>query len=129
MHTQNWFRIQCFILYAAFCFFLMLSTIIIKAWIPLSLSQHPSLLIITLGKSSRRHPVSTQSWWMQVFASQSTLAGVFWTTSLMSLSLLCQHCLVHFTWIVCEIGGKWLNSCFVECYFQDLFKTTCSILV
>ena len=33
-------------------------------------------------------------------------------------------------WIVCEMGGKWpCNYCFVGYCFQDLFKTTFSILV
>ena len=33
----------------------------LTAWIPLILSCNPSLLIITLGKSPRWHPVSAQS--------------------------------------------------------------------
>ena len=32
-------------------------------------------------------------------------------------------CLVHLTWIVSEMGGKWLyKCCFVGCCLQDLFK-------
>ena len=32
--------------------------------------------------------------------------------------------------MACETGGKWpYNCCFVECCFQYLFKTVCSILV
>ena len=39
----------------------------------------------------------------------------------------CLVCLT--TWVVCEIGGSWQYSfCFLRCCFQDLFKTTCSIL-
>ena len=39
-------------------------------------------------------------------------------------------CLARLTWIVCEMGGKWsYNFCFVECCFQDLFKTSINILV
>ena len=31
---------------------------------------------------------------------------------------------VHLSWMVCEMGGKWLNSYyFVECCFKDLSKT------
>ena len=34
----------------------------------------------------------------------------------------------YWSWIVYEMGGKWLyNCCFVWCCFQDLFKTACSI--
>ena len=37
--------------------------------------------------------------------------------------------LVHLTWMVCEIGGKWLySSYFVRCCFQDLFKRARSII-
>ena len=57
----------------------------------------------------------------------------FHRTSLMTSFLLFQQyptCLVCLNWVVFEIGGKWLYSCcFVGCYFQDLFKTACSILV
>ena len=56
-----------------------------------------------------------------------------WRTSLMSSSWLPQQwllCLVHVTWIVGEMVGKWpYNCCLVECYFQNLFETTGSILV
>ena len=51
----------------------------------------------------------------------------------MNLSLLfqqCPACHIHLTWMVCEMGGKWIYSCcFVGWCFQDMFKTTCSILV
>ena len=36
---------------------------------PLTLSCYPSLSNIALGKFSRRHTVSVQSWWMQIFDS------------------------------------------------------------
>ena len=52
--------------------------------------------------------------------------------SLIRSSLLlwqCPACLVHQTWMVLEMGGRWLYSCcFVGCCFQDLFNTACSIL-
>ena len=33
------------------------------------------------------------------------------------------------TWMVCEMGSRWLYSCcFVGCCFQDLLKTACSIV-
>ena len=47
-------------------------------------------------------------------------------TSHLSSSLLlqqCPMCFVRLTWIVCEMGGSWLNSCcFVEYCFQDFWK-------
>ena len=53
--------------------------------------------------------------------------------SFMNLSLLLQQgpaCFPYLTWIICKMGSKWpYNSCFLECCFQDLLKTTCSILV
>ena len=52
---------------------------------------------------------------------------------LMSLSLLfqlCQACIVHLIWMVCEMRGKCPYNCYFIGYcFQDLFKTACSILV
>ena len=58
---------------------------------------------------------------------------VYRRTSLLSLSLLLQLYPVRLaclTWMACTIGGKWSCHChFVECCFQDLFKTACSILI
>ena len=54
-------------------------------------------------------------------------------TPLMNWFLLLQQlqaCFVCLTWMVYEMGGKWTFSCcFVECCFQDLFKTTHRVLV
>ena len=54
-------------------------------------------------------------------------------TSVISLFLLhwqCPACLFRFTWMVCEMDDWWpYCCCFVECCFQDLFKTARSILV
>ena len=36
---------------------------------------------------------------------------------------------VYLTWMVFEMECYWLDSCFVRCWFQDLFKTAHSILV
>ena len=59
--------------------------------------------------------------------------GVHRSTSLMSLSLLlqqCPACLVHLTWIVFIMGGRWPYSwCLVECCCQDLFNIARIILV
>ena len=59
--------------------------------------------------------------------------GVYWSTSLMSSSLLlqqCSACLVRLTWIVFVMGGRWPYSwCFVGCCLQDLLNIARSILV
>ena len=42
----------------------------------------------------------------------------------------CPTCLAHLIWMVFEMGGRCpYSSCFVKCCLQDLFNTTCSILV
>ena len=105
------------------------------ARISLTLSRHSSLSFIALGRSSGQHPVSSQSCWMYVRAGRPAFArpcvGVHKSTSLMSSSLLLQHCpacLAHLTWIVFVIGGRWPYSwCLVGCCRQDLFKIARSI--
>ena len=107
------------------------------ARISLTLSRHSSLSFIALGRSPGQHPVSSHSCWMYVRAGRPAFArpcvGVHKSTSLMSLSLLlqqCPACLVHLTWIVFVIGGRWPYSwCLVGCCCQDLFKIAHSILV
>ena len=99
----------------------------VKRWaqIPQTLSCHPSLMAITLGRSCRLQPVSAQSWFMYVFAGQLTFvclfAGIHGKTSLITASPLlywCIACLLWFILLVCEMGVKWLYSCcFVWCYF------------
>ena len=111
--------------------------ITLTAWSYLSLSWHPCQSSIACDRSSRLHPVSTQNWWMYVFARQPTLAhhcvGVSRKTSLISFSWLlqqCPKCLAHLTWMVCKMGGWWPYKCyFVGYFFQDLFNTACNILV
>ena len=74
---------------------------------------------------------------MYVLGGQLTLAhpclGIHRRTSLMSLSLLlhqCPACLLRLTWVVCEMGEKWLYSCcFVLYCFQDSFKVARTVLV
>ena len=107
------------------------------ARISLALSRHFSLSFITLGRSSGLHPVSSHSCWMYVWAGRPTFVrpyvGVHRSTLLMSSCLLlqqCPTCLVHLTWIVFVMGGRWPYSwCFVGCYLQDLFNIARSILV
>ena len=100
------------------------------ARISLTLSRHSSLSFIALGRSSGQHPVSSHSCWMYVRAGRPAFArpcvGVHKSISLMSSSLLlqqCPACLVHLTWIVFVIGGRWPYSwCLVGCCRQDLFN-------
>ena len=62
-------------------------------------SCHLSQPVIILGRFSRQHPVSTQSWLMYVFTGWPTLihpsVRVPRRTLLMSLSLLFQQCPVY----------------------------------
>ena len=92
-----------------------------------STNSFDSLLAIVFGKSSRWHPVSTQSRWIWVLAGWLTLVYlcvvVHRRLLLMSSSLLLQPCPACLTLMLREIGGKWPNSCcFEECCFQDLWS-------
>ena len=108
--------------------------VIPPAQISLTLSRHFSQSFISSG---RLHPISSHSCCMYVRAGRPAFAqpyvGVHRSTSLMSLSLLlqqCPACLVHLTWIVFVMGGRWpYNWCVVGCYCQDLFNIARSILV
>ena len=108
-----------------------------RARISLTLSRNFSLLFIASGKSSGLHPVSSHSCCMYIRAGRPAFAwpyaGVHWSTSLMSSSLLlqqCPVCLVHLTCTVFVMGGKWPYSwCLVGCYRQDLFNIALNILV
>ena len=101
-----------------------------EARISLTLSHHDSKSFIASGRSSGLHPVSSHSCCMYVRAGRPAFArpyvGVHRSTSLMSSSLLlqqCTACLVHLTWIVFVIGGRWPYSwCLVGCCRQDLFS-------
>ena len=103
----------------------------------MTISLHPSISLIILGRSSMQHPVSAQSWSMYVFVDWHTLAcpcaGFHRRTSLMSSSLLlqqCPACLVRLTRMVWVICGRWPYSCFFAgCCFHVLFRITRSILV
>ena len=107
--------------------------VMLVARISLTLSRHFSLSFI----ASWLHPISSHSCWMYVCAGRPAFAqpyvGVHKSTSLTSSSLLlqkCPACLVHLTWIVFVIGGRWPYSwCLVGCCCQDLFKIARSILV
>ena len=70
--------------------------VVLPAWISLTLSRHSSLSFITSSRSSGLHPVSSQSCCMYVRAGCTGFArlyeGVHRSTSLMSSSLLLQHC-------------------------------------
>ena len=107
------------------------------ARISLILFRHFSLSFISSGRSSRLHPVSSHSCCMYVLAGCPAFArpyvAVHWSTSLMSSSLLLQHCpacLVCLIWIVFVMGGRWPYSLYpVGCCRQDLFNIARNILV
>ena len=106
------------------------------AWISLALSRYFSLSFIASGRSSELHPVSSHSCCMYVWAGCPAFArpyvGVHRSISLMSLSLLlqqCPTCLVHLTWIVFVMGGRWPYSWFLVGWCrQDLFNIAYNIL-
>ena len=106
------------------------------ARISLTLSHHFSLSFIASGRSSGLHPVSSHSCCMYVRAGHPAFArphvGIHRSTSLMSSSLLLQHCpayLVRLIWIVYVMGGRWpYRWCLLGCCRQDLFNIACNIL-
>ena len=84
-----------------------------QARISQTLFLHVSLSFITPGRSSGLHPVSSHSCCMKFKVGRPAFdwpyAGVHWSTSLTSLSLLlqqCPACLVRLAWIVFVIGGR-----------------------
>ena len=103
--------------------------VVLLTQISLTLSRHFSLSFIAYGRSSRLHPVSSQSCCMYVRAGRPAFArpyvGVHRSTSLMSSFLLLQQYptyLVRLTWIVFVMGGRWPYSwCFVGCCLHDAF--------
>ena len=106
----------------------------VRTDIPDPISRHFSLLFIASGRSSTLHPVSAHSCCMYVRAGRPAFAqpyvGVHRSTLLVSSSLLLQQCLVHLTWIVFVMGGRWPYSwCLVGFYCQDLFNIPRNILV
>ena len=103
------------------------------AWISLTLSHHFSLSFIASGRIPYPHIAAECMFMLVVLLLPGHMWGVHKSTSLMSSSLLlqqCPACLVHLTWIVFVIGGRWPYSwCLVGCCCQDLFKIARSILV
>ena len=96
-------------------------------WLSLVISSYcPSLLVCLLDgiKFPRR---ANECKFLLVSQHCCVCVGVHkWILPISSSWLLqqCSACLAHFTWMVCEMGGKWLYRwCFVKCCFQDLFKT------
>ena len=84
------------------------------ALISLVLSRHFSLSFITYGRSSGLHPVSSHSCCMYVCLSWSSYFCLAICSSL--LLQQCPACLVHLTWIVFVMGGRWpYSSCLVGC--------------
>ena len=72
-----------------------------------------------------------QKWLMQTFAGWPTLClcvGVYRRTLLIWPYFCSSSSMFCLSWMVCEMGGKWLySSCFVGCCL-DLFKIVYSIL-
>ena len=71
---------------------------------------------------------------MYISPCRSANTGVFMcrSLSLIILSLLLQQypaCLVHFTWMVCEMVSGHIASVLYDTAFLDLFKTAYSNLV
>ena len=103
----------------------------------MTLSHHFSLSFIASCRSSGLHPVSSHSCCMYVRAGRPAFAwpyvGVHRSTSLMSSSLLlqqCPACLVHLSWIVFMMGGRYAYSwCLVGFCHQDLFNIARNTLV
>ena len=100
--------------------------------LPLSLSRHMSLSVITLDKFSRGHLVSTDKY---VFVGQPTLVcpyvGVHRIMSLTSSLLHQQYpaCFARPSRMICKMGGCPFRCSFVGCCFQDLINKACCILV
>ena len=57
----------------------------LTAWIPLTIFYHLSHFPITLGKSSRRHPMSTQSRWMYVLLVRQDWCYIYLTSHQVSV--------------------------------------------
>ena len=106
------------------------------AQISLTLSRHPFLSSVALGRFSRLHPILAQSCCIQVLTGRPTCSrpceGIHRSISLMSSSILLKQCpvyLVRLTWIVFMIGGRRPYSCcFIGCCLQQLFNIAHSIL-
>ena len=107
------------------------------ARISLTISRHFSLSFIASGRPSGLHPVPSHSCCMYVRAGHPAFArpyaGVHWSTSLMTSSLLlqqCSACLVRLTWIVFVMRDRRPYSvCFVGSCRQDLFNIARNIFV
>ena len=76
-------------------------------WIPLTLDHHLSLSVITLGKSSRQHPVYAQYWLMSFYRLFPCVLHKPWTC---------------WCWIAlwCLPVMAMIASMFTMCYFKDL---------
>ena len=100
---------------------------------PTSRLYRPLLLAGPQGHISYRHRAVVCRFYLVIMILPFSCEGVHSSMSLMSLSLFlqkCPTCLVHLTWIVFVIGGKWQYSCcFVGCCLQDLINTTRNIAV
>ena len=107
--------------------FLLYHQVVLMEWSLLTISHHPSLSFIAPKWSSRQHPVSAdlrvgQHWCVHVPESTVSYEFVFSSLALSSTSHI-RRCRLS------EMEGSWPhNCCFVECGFQNLFKTAYRIL-
>ena len=96
-------------------------------------SYHPLLPVGLQEYTPYRHRAAVCMFELVALPLLGHVKGVHKTTSLISSSLLPQHCpacLVGLIWIVFVMGGRWPYSCcFVGCCLQDLFSIARSILV
>ena len=102
----------------------------------LILFHHSSLSSIALGRSSMPHPESVQSCCTYICSSWShylwsSVWSVHRSTSLISLLLLLQQCLVRLIWMVFKMGSRCLYSCcFVGCYLiQYGSQRSCAVAI
>ena len=105
------------------------------AVISLAPSRHFFLSFIASGRSSSYIPYPHIAAVCMFVLVVLLLLGHMWGSIgvPMSLSLLlqqCPACLVHLTWIIFMMGGRWPYSwCLVGCCHQDLFNIARNILV
>ena len=109
------------------------------AWISLTLSRHFSLSIITSGRSSGLHPISSHSCCMYILAGRPALAwpyvGVHRSTSLMSSSLPAVSCMPGSSNLDSFHDGRQVAVQLVSCgvlppgLVQDCSQHSCVIAV
>ena len=113
--------------------------VVLVARISLTLSRHFSLSFIASGRSSRLHPVSSDSCWMYVCAGRPAFArpyvGVHKSITLMSSSLFLQQCPACLVRLTSFRDGRQVVVQLVSCgvlppgLVQDCSQHSCVIAV